>query len=50
MESLKIDHTKLKRIRTYALERGLTPQRIYQLIDSGELKCTLIDGIKFIQI
>ncbi len=50
MESLKIDRSKLKRIKTYADEKGLTPQRIYQLINDGELSCTEIDGVKFILV
>lgn len=49
MESLKVDKTKLKRIKTYANEKGLSPQRIYQLIDCGDVKCIEIDGVKFIQ-
>jgi hypothetical protein len=50
MESLKIDRTKLVRISTYAKQKGLTPQRIYQLRDSGDLKITEIDGVQFIEL
>jgi hypothetical protein len=50
MESIKIDRTKLKRVKSYANEKGITPQRVYQLIDSGDVKCTEIDGVKFIEV
>ena len=50
MESIKIDRTKLKTVKNYALSKGFTPQRIYQLEKEGLVKFTEIDGIKFIDI
>jgi len=48
MENLKIDKTKLVKISTYAKEVGFTPQRIYQLAESGDVKIVEIDGVKFV--
>lgn len=50
MQPLKVDRTKLKTFSNYAKEKGLTPQRIYQLRDSGDLKITEIDGVQFVDI
>lgn len=50
LQSLKIDRTKLKKISTYAKERGYTPQRIYQLAERGEIRLVEIDGVKFIYV
>lgn len=50
MEKLKIDRTKLKKISNYAKEKGITPQRVYQLEASGDVKITEIDGVKFVDL
>ena len=50
MESLKIDRTKVRSIKNFAKEKGLTVQRIYQLINSGDIKTINIDGVQFIDI
>jgi hypothetical protein len=48
VKELKIDRTKLKKISTYAKERGLTVQRIYQLAKEGSVKIIEIDKVKFV--
>ena len=50
VEQLKVDRTKLRKISTYAKSMNLTPQRIYQLIESKDVKLIEIDGVKFIQV
>ena len=50
METTKIDRTKLKKISSYAKMRGLSPQRIYQLAELGEIKLIEIDGVKFVKV
>lgn len=50
MEALKIDRTKLRKISSYAKEKGLTPQRIYQLEKDKLIKIIEIDGVKFVQL
>jgi hypothetical protein len=50
MQSLKVDKTKLKSISNYAKSKGLTPQRIYQLVNEGSVNLVEIDGVKFIEI
>jgi hypothetical protein len=49
METLKIDRTKLMKISTYAKQKGLTPQRIYQMHKEKLIKIIEIDGVKFVQ-
>ena len=48
MNELKIDRTRLKKISNYAKEKGITPQRVYQLIELGQVKMIEIDNVKFI--
>jgi hypothetical protein len=50
MENLNIDRTKLRTYKNYAQLTGYSVQRIYQLVKSGELKTTEIDGVKFIKV
>ena len=50
MESLKIDKTKLKTVRHYAIEKGVTTQQVYNWIKDEKCKCVEIDGVKFIQV
>lgn len=47
-EVLKIDRTRLMKISTYAKKKGLTPQRIYQLVNEGSIKIIIIDKVKFV--
>jgi hypothetical protein len=50
MEVLKIDRTKLKTVRNYALMKGKTVQQIYNWIKDEKCKCVEIDGVKFIEL
>lgn len=50
MEVIKVDRTKLKKFSTYAREKGLTPQRVYQLAESNMIKVIEIDGVKFVYV
>ena len=50
METLKIDRTKLMKISSYAKQKGLTPQRIYQMEKEKLIKIIEIDGVKFVQV
>ena len=45
---MKTDTEKLRRISTYAREKGLTAQAIYKWIAQKKLKTANIDGITFI--
>lgn len=50
MEQLKVDRTKLKTVRNYALEVGITVQQVYNWIKAKKVKCIEIDGVKFIEV
>ena len=49
MESIKVDRTKLKTVRTYAVSSGVTVQQVYNWIRDKKCKCVEIDGVKFIE-
>jgi hypothetical protein len=40
---------KLKKVSTYAREKGISVQAVYKQIEKGELYVIKIDGIKFIK-
>lgn len=50
METLQIDRTKLKTVRSYALLHGVTVQQVYNWIKDQKVKEVVIDGVKFIQV
>ena len=50
METLKVDRTRLKTIKSYAFMAGLSVQHVYNLVKQGKVKVVEIDGVKFIQI
>lgn len=41
---------KLVKVSTYARQQNVSVQTIYNKIEKGELKCVIIDGVKFIKI
>lgn len=49
-QPLKIDRTKLKSLKTYAKMRGMTVQRVYQLVNEKKLEVVEIDGSRFIYV
>jgi hypothetical protein len=49
-QPLKVDRTKLKSMKTYAKMRGMTVQRVYQLVNEKKLNVVEIDGSKFIYL
>ncbi|HEY4756039.1 MAG TPA: hypothetical protein VIH28_08300 [Ignavibacteriaceae bacterium] len=50
METLQINRTKLKTVRTYALMKGVTVQQVYNWIKDKKVKLVEIDGVKFISL
>ena len=50
METLKIDKTRLKTVKSYAKMKGFTVQHIYNLVKKGELPIVKIDDVTFIQV
>jgi hypothetical protein len=48
LKQLKIDRTKLKTVRNYALEKGVTAQQVYNWIKDKKVKSEMIDGVIFI--
>lgn len=49
METMKVDRTRLKTVRNYAMDQGKTVQQIYNWIKDDKCKCVEIDGVKFIE-
>ena len=41
---------RLMRISTYARREGFSVQWVYKLIETNNLKCVIIDGVKFIEL
>lgn len=50
METLQIDRTKLKTVRSYALLHGVTVQQVYNWIKDKKVTEVVIDGVKFIHV
>lgn len=50
MEVLKIDRTKLKRVKSYADQAGISVQHVYRLAKQNQIKLVEIDGVKFIHV
>jgi hypothetical protein len=46
---MKVDIKKLKTIKNFALNEGVTPAYIYKLIKIGKMDSYAIDGIQFIE-
>lgn len=40
----------LKKVSTYAKEKGVSVQAIYKQIACGKIECVIIDGVKFIRV
>lgn len=49
-QSLKIDRTKLKTVRNYAVQKGVTPQQVYNWIKDKKVKAEIIDGVTFVYL
>lgn len=49
-QPLKLDRTRLKSFKTYAKMRGMTVQRVYQLVNEKKLEVVEIDGSRFIYV
>lgn len=41
---------ELVTVKTYAEKNGVTAQCVYKWIDKKEVKCVIIDGVKFIEV
>lgn len=44
----KTNYAELKRVSTYARERGISVQTVYKQIEQGKIKSEKIDGVCFI--
>lgn len=50
METLKVDKSKLKKVKNYAALKGVTVQQVYNWIKDKKVKTVEIDGVKFISL
>lgn len=50
MESLNVDRTRLKTIKTYSTMIGLTVQAVYKMIKEDRINTETIDGVVFIKV
>ena len=50
METLKIDKTRLKTIKSYAESRGMTLQGVNKMVKENRIPTEKIDGVIFIKI
>lgn len=48
--NIKKIKTELKRVSTYAKEKNISVQTVYNQINSGILKSVKIDGVTFVEI
>jgi hypothetical protein len=48
--NIKTVKTELKRVSTYAREKKVSVQTIYNQINNGTLKSVKIDGVTFVEI
>ncbi|MDQ5930801.1 MAG: hypothetical protein QG594_2590 [Bacteroidota bacterium] len=48
LQPLKIDRTKLKTVRNYAVLSGVTTTQVYNWIKAKKVKTEKIDGVIFI--
>ncbi len=46
--AMAIKINKLKTIKNYAAQEGITPAYIYKLIKEDKMECLMIDGVQFI--
>tara|TARA_R100001244_G_scaffold111510_1_gene82467 strand:+ start:398 stop:550 length:153 start_codon:yes stop_codon:yes gene_type:complete len=49
METLKIDKTRLKTIKSYADSQGVTVQGVYKMVKEKRIETEKIDGVVFIK-
>lgn len=47
---IKEKEYELIRISTYARKLNVSVQTIYNRIERGDLKCAIIDGVKFVEV
>ena len=50
METLKIDKSKLRTIKSYAESKGITVQGVYKMVKEKRIETEKIDGVIFIKI
>lgn len=50
LQPLKVDRTKLKTVRNYAVSKGVTTTQVYNWIKTEKVKKTIIDGVIFIEV
>ena len=50
METLKIDKTRLKTIKSYAESRGMTVQGVYKMVKENRIPTQKIDGDIFFKL
>ena len=50
LQPLKIDRTKLKTVRNYAVQCGVTTTQVYNWIKAKQVEKVEIDGVTFIQV
>lgn len=50
LQPLKVDRTKLKTVRNYAVSKGVTTTHVYNLIKDQKVKKIIIDGVIFIEV
>ena len=48
--NIKTINTELKRVSTYAREKKVSVQTVYNQINNGTLKSVKIDGVTFVEI
>ena len=50
MKTLKVDKTKLKTFKNYAVYVGVTVQAVYKMVRENRVKTEHIDGVVFIAV
>lgn len=45
-----MNNEKLIKVSTYAKEKGISVQTVYDKIKSGKLECKKIDGVTFVKV
>jgi len=44
----KIDVSRLKKVSTYAKEKNISVQQVYNWVKYGKCDCEIIDGVYFV--
>lgn len=50
MNSLKVDKTKLKTVKSYAELKGVSVQAVYKMVKEQRVDTETIDGVIFIKV